>query len=185
MTFIAEGEQSVKKRSLTQEIGMLPPTDQIAKRIEDDANELADCIKDKLVEAATESKDGRITVESALPVLYQDRVVAKLQSWAKMQNYRLGYDHGKFSLAPKGVKFEGKGIKLCKECKNIRHAHRENMQFILGGVGCFGIGVGVALSAAFMGSSWWWLVPAFFLSIFAGSWGYGSGKEEGRRHYRT
>lgn len=113
----------MEEYSITKEFMALPSSDSIHELIDQDADKLANEIKEKFM-AEVSTNRGLSHVMTKVPDLYRDKVTSKLSKWAKLYGYKFEVDGNVFSIMLKGLKYKPKSLcsKCEKERKTIRHA---------------------------------------------------------------
>lgn len=168
-----------EEKSITKDLRLLPSTDDIVRRINDDANKIAEEIQDKLIEGVSESVDGRAFIEHNIPMLYEDKVKSILKSWAKMQSYKLDIYQGKIKLSPKGLKFLEDKIELCDKCKNKFSHTKTNIVMASMALGSLGISAGSSYALITTASWGGWTVASFaFTGLLSWLVGFGMGNDQ-------
>jgi len=129
----------------TRAMRILPSSKAIKDLIIEDAKDIADEIKDKLV---TQAKAGRGYAETShtISITHKEFIVKDLRKWAKLFGYKLEVDGDCISVKSNGVNREDeKKTELCSCCKNNVKPWRRVAKFATGFVPLWALSIATPL----------------------------------------
>jgi len=131
----------------TRDMRILPSSKAIKDLIIEDARDIADEIKDKLI-AQAKGRRGYAETNHTISITHKEFVVKDLRKWAKLFGYKLEVDGDYISVKSNGVNRKDKDeekTKLCSFCKNTVKPWRRAAKFATGFVPLWALSIATPL----------------------------------------